>query len=174
MNSTGYCHISVTLQDEMHVLPGDKQSKNLTKSIYEPHKSYVRSRTGNKALCLPHGLSWVCQSASLLQYVSMHFLPQFMSCKHTHCSESTPQSSGSSSLYTSTFLILPLDAASCLVTMAGTKSCGGGCFFGEGEQIVPHFLAQRSGDNWEPAGTSKWEEQHPHRTSKVRRFPAGR
>ncbi len=73
----------------------------------------------------------------------------------------TPQKVQEVAHSTHTFLILPLDAASCLVTMAGTKSSGEGCFFGEGERIVPRFLEQCSRDRREPAGTSDREEQHP-------------
>lgn len=47
---------------------------------------------------------------------------------------------------THTFLILPLDAASCLVTMAGTKISVVGCFLKEGERIVPRFLKQCTRD----------------------------
>lgn len=54
----------------------------------------------------------------------------------------TPQKVQEVPYSTHTFLIVPLDAASCLVTMAGTKSSGEGCFL-EGGGVL--YLVSLSG-----------------------------
>lgn len=78
-----------------------------------------------------------------------------------------------------TSLILPSDAASRPVTMAGTGASGGvgggGVLEGGREGIVPRFLQQRSRSSGriegrEAAGPSQPEEKHPDLTSKVQRF----
>lgn len=78
-----------------------------------------------------------------------------------------------------TSLILPSDAASRPVTMAGTRASGGvgggGVLEGGREGIVPRFLQRQSRSSGsiegrEAAGPSQPEEKHPDPTSKVQRF----
>lgn len=162
------------------LLPVDIRCDNLTESIYEPHKNYVRCWTGNKALWHVQECPWVTHSYPVLytricsareeirifSTVYLHFLPPFMGLKTYFLQKqsSTPLSRHERKLQevpyaTHTSLILPLDAASCLVTMAGTKGSGEGCFLERGECIVPRFLERCSRDRWEPAGTSEHKEQ---------------
>lgn len=72
--------------------------------------------------------------------------------------------------------IITPDAASWIVTIAGTDGrVGGGDVFQRwGESIVPRFLEWHNRGSRDPDGTAGPGKQHPSRNGEqVQRFPAG-
>lgn len=150
------------------------QSDNLTESIYEPHRIYVRNRTGNKGLWRIQECPWgrhsnpalcLCCTMSLL-----HFLSQFMACKHTFCSNSTAHTSLVQEVphSTRTFLILPLDAALLSGDNGRNEKQWGRMFFWRGGAYCTSFpwAAQQrplraSWDEWTRRATSVQNVQGP-------------
>lgn len=100
---------------------------------------------------------------SLLDCVSMHFRPHFIGCKHSFSCSGAANISRVQEVphATSTFLILPLDAASCLLTMAGMKSSGEGCFSERGSGL---YLISSSGT----AETTEGQPGRVHEKSNIR------
>lgn len=174
VNSTAYCHIFVPLHLEMCIFP------------VVSHTSYVRRRTGNKALwwiqeCSRDGHSSLCavhknlhcKAGKTYCYHCVSTLPISVRGMQTYFSaEAHPSRAQELPHSTRTFLILPPDAASCLVTMAGTKSSGEGCFLEGGSILYLVSLSSAAETAESQLGRVNKLRNIRRKLPRSRRFPA--
>ena len=104
--------------------------------------------------------------------VSLYFLSQFnvLSAEKV---KHTPRASRKFPRSTHTFLILPLDAASCLVTMAGTKGGGEGCYLEGGSVLYLVSLSSAAESSVSQLGRVNARSNIRRERPRSRGFPPG-
>lgn len=180
------CHIFVPLHLEMHVFPVDESCDNLTECLrnHTGAMSGAGQETGrfvtfrnvhevdtailafNTRICIAKEGNAHCLHCVSILPVSVQRTFCRNSEAHTSCVQEVPCS-------THTFLILPLDAASCLLTMAGTKSAREGCYLGGGSVLYLVSLSSAAESSESQLGRVNARSNFRRERPRSRSFPPG-